>query len=201
LPEFGVIRVRSLLGGQLRVLWEQRDSAWSLWDPPLPPNVKSTAPLGKKTVLCRALSNGFSTVLLQKTDPSTAPEGSAGLDSFRLVRWAAGAFRTLCTVAGPGLQALGLNAQGHWLARTWHAPGVKAAVEVSGGKATLKSTRRLGCSPGPVVVARAKGDNAPSIIVQGAGEETVLFQSPITRRTTPPLLRLPVRGQSMSWPE
>jgi hypothetical protein len=82
-----------------------------LWDPPLPPNVKSTATLGTKTVLCRALSNGFSTVLLQKTDPSTAPEGSAGLDSFRLVRGKRGVSDPLhgsgSRVAGSGAQRAG----------------------------------------------------------------------------------------------
>ena len=201
LPEFGVIRVRSLRGGQSRVLWEQPDSAWPLWDQPLPPNVKSTATHGTKTVLCRALTNGFSTVLSQKSKASTDPKRRAGWASLRLVRWESGKFQTLCTVTGPGLQALGLNTQGHLLARTWHAPGAKAAVEVSSGKATLKSTRRLGCSPGPVVVARTKDDNAPTIVVQGASEETVLFQPPTARWKTPPLLRLPVRGQSMSWPE
>lgn len=75
------------------------------------------------------------------------------------------------------------------------------ALEISEGRATLKNTRRQGCSPSPVVVAWPKSDNTPTIVVHGAGEETIVFHAPTTRRTTPPILRLPIRGQSTSWPD
>ena len=194
-PEFGTIRVRSFTNNRLTTVWERNNAAWATWEPPLPPNVQSTATFGRTTVMNRRGPQGTTVVLRGRTSAST--------DSVTLatVRWDGGSFKPLVQVTGRKLQAVGLDGMNRLLVRVHHHLAEAAGLRAIRGKAALVSTKRLGGSPGPAVVAWLDRAQEPTIIVQGHGEELVAFQPPLENGSPSRLTRIDGRGQSANWPE
>ena len=219
-PAFGTLRVRSLKDNRVRVLWQQNHSAWQTWEPPLPTNVQSTATFGQRTVLSRVQSGDWRliVVLLQP-----ASDGHIRLSA---AEWNGRKFVTRTHVEGRNLEALGIDEHGRLLIRCIHSPSSSDTLRVTGGTAVRHSTSRLGCSPGPVTVAWPKQSEHATLVVQGVGEELVMFtpgaggRAPATPTLShgsvstpapPPELgtlsadlkavRLAGRGQSTTWPQ
>ena len=171
-PEFGTIRVRSLKDNHLTTLWEKKNAAWEMWEPPLPANVQSTATFGRTTVMSHAGPQGVTVVFREANDPQT------GAVTLSTVRWTGGTFQRVMSVTGRRLQAVGLDDSNRLLVRVYHPPGEAASLQVIGAKATLLATKRAAGSPGPVAVAWPDGAKEPTIPVQGHGEEVVAFHPP-----------------------
>jgi hypothetical protein len=203
-PQLGTIRVRSLKDNRLTTLWEKKNAAWELSEPPLPTNVQSTATFGRTTVMSHRGSQGM-TVVLREADKL-----SKGFVTLSAVRWTGGTFRNVMFVSPLGhlplaigdcphalstparterilprprtpaplrLEAVGLDDSNRLFVRAYHAPGEAASLKVAGAKATLLATKRAPGSPGPVSVAWPDGAKEPTIIVQGHGEEVYLSSS------------------------
>lgn len=181
-PRCGNIRVLSLAHVQPRVLWQQSDSTWQMWEPPLPPNVKSTATFGAQTVLSRERDARPIVVVRQNVETRTARllEGRVRLDP---AQWTKNGFRSLYSVTGLGLDGIGLDEGGRLLVRARHSPGPRSILTVRQGKGLLQSTRRIGGSPGPVVVAWPDRAARPTLVVQGVGEELVEVHPPELGKT------------------
>jgi outer membrane protein assembly factor BamB len=196
-PEFGTIQVRSLKHNRLTTLWKKENSAWAMWEPPLPTNVQSTAtaPFARTTVMNRRGSRGTTVVLRERKS------ASADVVTVSAAGWDGKSFQPLSQVAGRRLEAVGLDDVNRLLVRAHHNPGEAASLRSADGKATLVSTKRLGGSPGPVVVAWPDREEKPTIIVQGHGDELVAFPPPSEDGVAAPLTRIAGRGQSANWPE
>ena len=226
-PEFGTIRVRSLKDGRLTTLWEKKNAAWEMWEPPLPANVQSTATFGRTTVMSHAGPQGLTVVFREANDSRT------GAVTLSTARWTGGTFRNVMSVSPLGhlplaigdcprafttparterflprprtpaplrLEAVGLDDSNRLLVRAYHAPGEPASLQVADAKPTLLATKRAAGSPGPVAVAWPDSAKEPTIIAQGHGEELVAFHPPVAAGKLK-LTRITGRGQSTSWPE
>ena len=97
------------------------------------------------------------------------------------------------------LEGLGIDQEGALLARCVTRPGQTAQVTAAEGTLRAVSSRRLALSPGTVVVARPKGA-APTLLVQGYGEELVAFAAPAQGQPAVEVRRWKGRGQSTNWP-
>jgi outer membrane protein assembly factor BamB len=194
-PRFGTIRVHSLQGNRFTTLWQKEDAAWETWEPPLPANVQSTATLGRATVMSRRGPQGVTVAIREATDRRT------GLVTLSTARWDSRGFQRVMSVAGQGLQAVGLDRLDRLLVRVEYPPGEAASLEVVGAKATLLAAKHVGGAPGPAVVAWPDEAKEPTIIVQGYGEEVVAFHPPHGTEGPGQLTRIAGRGQSTSWPE
>ncbi len=171
-PKFGAIRVHSLEGNRFTTLWQKEDAAWETWEPPLPANVQSTATLGRATVISRRGPQGVTIAIREAKDRGT------GLVTLSTARWGGRGFQRVMSVAGQGLQAVGLDRSDRLLVRVDYQPGEATRLQVVGAKATLLATRRIGGVPGPAAVAWPDDAKEPTIIVQGHGEEVVAFHPP-----------------------
>ena len=215
-PEFGPVRVRSLKHGQAETFWEQADSAWATWEPPVPQNVKTTATFGRRTVLWQQAGR-VARVVVKQRKPSSAT-------TLSVARWEHPGFNEAVRLSGDHLEPIGFDDVGRLLVRLRHLPGRPSKLSARRAEATLLRTQRLGCSPGPVVVAWPDRAAEPTIIVQGCGEKLVAFTPPRSRRreegppakseisnlksqievsllTSAATKRIAGRGQSPSWPE
>jgi len=193
-PEFGMIRIRSLKDNRLTTLWEKKNAAWEMWEPPLPANVQTTATFGRATVMSHRDSQGVTVVLRESTDSRT------GIVTLSTARWTGGSLQPVLSITGQRLQAVGLDDSNRLLVRVYHPPGEAASLQVVGANAMLLATKRSAGSPGPVAVAWPDGAKEPTVIVQGHGEEVVAFHQPAAGGRAK-LTRIAGRGQSTSWPE
>ena len=194
-PKLGTIRVRSLEGNRFTTLWQKEQAAWETWEPPLPANVQSTATFGSTTVMSRRGPQGVTVVLREAEDRQTE------VVTLSTARWDGRGFQRAMSVAGRGLQAVGLDRSNRLLVRVDYPPGEAASLQVVGAKATVLAARRVGGAPGPAAVAWPDGAKEPTIILQGHGEEVVAFHPPRGEGQPVALTRLAGRGQSTSWPE
>src|SRR5262249_40596710 len=83
-PKFGRISVWSVRGGKAIRLWTRDHAACQRAAVPLPPNVKSTATLGRRTVLHRLVAGRQMLVLrergcVQRTSRSVSERGSVSI--------------------------------------------------------------------------------------------------------------------------
>jgi outer membrane protein assembly factor BamB len=186
------IRVRSIEGGTARVLWEQDQCNWETWEPQLPPNVKSMATLGQRTVLSQVRGRKAYAVLREETSPADV--------KVILAQWNGTAFEPLTTVTGEHLQGLALDSEGRLLVHSRHQFGRPAALSVTNGRSAYQNTSRIGFEPGPAVVAWPDEDAQPTIVVQGAVLEQVAFHPPASAAGNVPLKHIPGRGQGPSYP-
>ncbi len=178
-PEFGTIRVYSLKHGDSRLLWQQRNSAWQMWEPPLPANVQSTATFGGRTILGR--KRGAQPLLaIRQTVEAHGPGRNHGPVPVRLnlVRWTPRGFEPLTSIKGENLDALGLDDSGRFLVRSRHPPRQQSALVIKHGRGQILSTARVGGSAGPVTMAWPDRAAGPTIVVQGVGKELVAFPPP-----------------------
>ncbi|MBM3740886.1 MAG: hypothetical protein FJW39_34505, partial [Acidobacteria bacterium] len=207
--DLGDIRVRSLKGGESKILWRQTASAWQTWDPPQPANVNSTATFGARTVLFRMREGRPVLVLRQGVDGRGRAGGAATSIRLTVVRWTRDTFEPLMSITGKNLDALGMDDAGRLLVRCRHHPGQRAELAVQNGNGQVRKTTRLGGGAGPVVLAWPDHSAQPTLLVQGAGDELVAFpppkggsspdsQDPISTGT---IRRISGRGQSTMWPE
>lgn len=194
-PEFGTICVRALTDGKWTTVWEQPDSAWAMWEPPLASNVKSTATFGRRTIIARQHGRDIRAVIRRR---SMAEAESMEISA---ARWAQQAFTTETSVTGKGVEALGLGKDGRLLVRCLHAPERPAKLSIKNGRAVEHSTQRFGGTPGSVAVTWPTQAKVPSMIAQGLGEELVIFTPPQSAKRSVDSHRIPGRGQSTSWPE
>ncbi|MBI2925318.1 MAG: VCBS repeat-containing protein, partial [Verrucomicrobia bacterium] len=173
--EFGIVRVRSLKHGRAETLWEHADSAWATWEPPVPPNVKSTATFGRRTVLWQQAGKVACAVLKQR--------GPSEATILSVARWEDSRFKEAVRITGEDLEPIGFDNAGRLLVRSRHLPGRPSKLSARRAESTLLRTARLGCSPGPVVVAWPDRAAEPTIIAQGCGEELVAFTPPRSSRS------------------
>jgi hypothetical protein len=192
-PDFGVISVWSIRNATVRRRWTRDHAAWQMWDGPLPVNVKSTATLGRRTALQRAVGGRQALVFRERA-------GAASV-TLREVVWAGEEFSTRLKVTGRDLEATALDSAGRMLMRCRHAPGVPVTVSATGAQLMVAETKRAGLSPAPVAVAWPVGAVRPTIVVPGAGEEIVTFEPPLAGAAAANLRRIRGRGQSTQWPE
>jgi hypothetical protein len=186
------VRVRSLKATQPKIIWEKENAAWQTWNPPLPSHVKSMATLGQQTVLSLLRGKRAHVVLREST--------SANQTTLSLAQWDGSAFRTLTTITGENLEGLGFDPMGRLLVRSRHQFGQASPLTVTKGKITKHTTKRIGFETSPAIVAWPDADTEPTIVVQGAVEEQVMFHPPKTDGEKVRLRHVSGRGQGPSWP-
>jgi hypothetical protein len=194
-PDFSTISVRALRGDKLVALWEQANSSWATWEPPLSANVKSTATFGRRTVICQKQGK-TAKVVIQRKLGAESKQIATSVD-----HWEQGSFQPDLSVTGEGVEALGLDNGERLLVRLRQEVGQSATFSIKKGEARLHSTIALGVSPGTVAVAWPDQAAEPIIVAQGSGEELVTLSPPRNTRPIESLRRISGRGQSTSWPE
>lgn len=182
------IRVRSMKG-QSRILWEKDNASWQTCDPPLPPNVKSMATLGQRTVLHQTRNKEHFAVIREATDGALS-----------VVQWTGSSFKTLATVKGEHLEGLGFDATGRLLVSSRHQFGKPSSLAISNGKAIKRTTKRIGFETGPAIVAWPDDAKEATIVVQGAVEEQVTFHPPKSAGEKLKFNHISGRGQGSWWP-
>ncbi|MGE3638218.1 MAG: hypothetical protein AB7G28_06635 [Pirellulales bacterium] len=190
--EKGSVRVRSVKGGSPRLLWENEHASWEKWEPNLPPNVKTMATLGQRTVLSQIRDGRAYVVLREETSPSKA--------TLSIASWNGSDLESRMSVTGDHLQALGLDSEGRLLVRSRHKFGSPGTLAITNGSAKSQHTIRSGFEPGPAVVAWPDDAAAPTILVQGSVPEQVAFQPPAAAGADVQLKHIPGRGQGPSYP-
>ena len=185
------IRVRSLKG-QSRILWEKENVTWQTWNPQLPKNVKSMATMGDQTVLSQVRNKRVSVVLRES--------GSPVQSTLSVAQWDGSAFKTITTVSGEYLEALGFDATGRVLVKSRHQFGRPSPLNVSNGKVIRHTTKQLGIETGPAMVAWSDAAASPTILVQGAVEEQITFQPPKTDGSKIKVNHISGRGQGTWYP-
>ena len=191
-PQFGTIAIWSLRSGTPKRLWSMAQSAWQTQDEVLPGNIKSSATLGKRTVLSQTVGNETLVVIGQEQ------EGGLVLKEFG---WKGGKFVERFSVSGRQIEATGIDRAGRLLVQCQHVPGVSETVIAKGGRLIRGETQRLGINPGPVTVTWPVEAERAVLAVQGTGEELVLFESSQTNGEGHEVRRIQGRGQSVQWPE
>lgn len=186
------IRVRSVKGGQPKLLWEKENIAWQTWNPQLPANVKSIATLGQQTVMSEVRDKITSVVLRESVGASET--------KLSIIRWDGTTLKTVMSVAGKNLAGVGFDGKGRLLVTVQHAQGESPTLQVTSGKVFRHTTQRVGRQPTPAMVGWPDAAEAPTILVQGVVEETVAFSPPKTAKDKVKLTHIPGRGQGSKWP-
>lgn len=186
------VRVRSMKGNELAMVWEKENVSWQTWNPQLPAHVKSIATLSQETVLSHKNNKVALVVLRQST------EGSSRVTLF-LERWNGSAFETATSVTGDNLVGLGFDATGRLLVDVRHNTGTSLALKISRGRVARHVTRRIGREPASAIVAWPDAAREPTIVVQGVEEEQVLFHPPQDGKTAK-VKTMAGRGQGSWWP-
>ncbi len=109
------IRVRSVKGGQSKLLWEKENIVWQTWNPQLPAHVKSIATLGQQTVMSQVRDKITSVVLQESVGTSET--------KLSIVRWDGATFKTVMSAAGKNLAAVGFDINGKLLVTLQHGQG------------------------------------------------------------------------------
>ena len=185
------IRVRSLKGSQPKIIWEKENMNWQPWNPPLPVHVKSMATLGQQTVMSQILGKRAYVVLRESKLSQT---------TLSVAQWDGSAFKPVTVITGENLDGLGLDGRGRILVRSTHHFGQPSKLLITNGTVKNHTTKRLGFETSAAMVAWPDGANAPTIAVQGAGDEVVLFPVPKKDGDKVQLKYIPGRGQGASWP-
>lgn len=185
------IRVRSIKGGKSRLLWEKDKINWQIYDQQLPRHVKSMATLSQQSVLHNKRGNSVDVVLRE--------EAAGGITTLTLARWSGGQFKTITTVHGENLDALGFDAKGRMLVRSKHHVGIPASLSVTSGKAVQTVTSRIGYEPSSVIVTWPAKDAEPTVLVQGALLEQVAFKPPKNNGDKVMLRSITGRTQGTWW--
>jgi outer membrane protein assembly factor BamB len=169
---YGAVMVRSCRGEGVTTLWEREGAAWQTWDRPLPLNVNSGATLGQRDVLWREIAERARVVLAQ-----TAPATSDSV-FLSVLEWGESGLEPVVEIAGPALEALGMDEEGNLLLSSGTLPGASGSVVIGSGRGRVLAARPRRDVPGPVIVGRSPGTDWPVIVAQGGGEEMVAFHAP-----------------------
>lgn len=186
------IRVRSVKGGQSKLMWERENIVWQTWNPQLPAHVKSIATLGQQTVMSQVRDKITSVVLQESVGTSET--------KLSIVRWDGATFKTVMSAAGKNLAAVGFDINGKLLVTLQHGQGESPALEVISGKLVRQTTQRVGREPALALVGWPDDAEAPTILVHGIVEEIVAFSPPNTAKEKVKLTRISGRGQGSKWP-
>jgi outer membrane protein assembly factor BamB len=192
LPTWSTIQVISLRGGKPRPLWQRPNAAWQTWDPVPPLNVNTGATLGRRDVMHRTDGGAVTTVIREP-----AAEGAARLS---VCGWEQDRFRTVMACQGPGLEAVGLDAGGSLLVRSTAQREGAAGISLSRARTMAQTTRQVAGSAGVVAIGKDVRLPRPVVVVQGHGQELVVFQAPEGDAPAQRLLTLRGRGQATDWP-
>ncbi len=186
------IRVRSVKGSEPRMIWEKENARWQTWEPPLPWHVKSLATMGQQTVLGQIRGKRTYVVIRESESPTKM--------KLSIAQWTGSSFKTVTTVTGENMDALGFDTDGRLLVRSRHRFGESAPLVISNGIVRRQTTRRIGSPPASAVVVWQDGGKAPTVVVQGAVEEQVLFHPPHENDGKVELSYISGRGQGSWWP-
>jgi outer membrane protein assembly factor BamB len=197
-PDYGSIRVWSLVGGKAHIVWRGEGMAWQTWRPPLPLHVNSGATLGDQDVLWRRVGGQAWAVLRQP--------GHDRPEETRLMtaRWHHHRFEPMATVQGRNLEAIGMDDRdGRVLVRSSGATGAALRATVSYGAVHPLGITPRGVPAVSAVVVRDPASQRPIVIACGAvdSQEMVAFHPPHNGEPAQELWRIAGRGQGVNWPQ
>lgn len=189
-PPYSRVRVRTLAMPEGRVLWEGEESAWELWQPPVPPTVNTAATKGREDVVMRRGENALFVALRQPADNG---------HRLSVMAFNKDGATLLSSAVGPLARTIALDTHGNLHFRSAGPDEARAAAHAAPGTLASAGSSNLGMTGQTAPIVVREGEAAPRIVVPGPDEQMVVLE---TRGENEPveLGRIPGRAQAFDWP-